>query len=202
MPTVIKNCDVIPDVKLIIPQKFGDDRGYFSETYKKSDLQSAGIEIEFIQDNESLSVKKNTLRGLHFQLPPFDQTKLVRVLSGEILDIAVDIRPHSPTYGRHEAVVLNAEDGHQLLIPAGFAHGFCTLTNDVKISYKVSAPYSKAHDSGIVWNDPDLAIHWPNDQSDFILSEKDRLLPLFRDSHDLFNKNFGGLPTSNHGVTT
>lgn len=197
---VITNCDKIPDVKLIIPQKFGDDRGYFSETYKKSALEESGIFIDFIQDNESLSTQTGTVRGLHFQLPPFDQAKLVRVLSGEILDIAVDIRPHSPTYGDHIALKLNAEDGRQLLIPAGFAHGFCTLTDHVKISYKVSAPYSKAHEGGILWNDPDLAIHWPVSKSEFILSEKDKLLPHFKALHELFNKNFGGPPTSHCGV--
>lgn len=187
MSMVITNCDKIPDVKLIIPQKLGDDRGYFSETYKKSALEDSGIFIDFIQDNESLSTQTGTVRGLHFQLPPFDQAKLVRVLSGEILDIAVDIRPHSPTYGDHIAVKLNAEDGRQLLIPTGFAHGFCTLTDHVKIYYKVSAPYSKAHEGGLLWCDPDLNIDWPVSREKTILSDKDKQLGLLKNFISSFN---------------
>src|SRR5690606_10089998 len=148
----------IPEVKLIVPARHGDTRGFLSETYNKRVLAAAGITVDFLQDNHSLSADSGTVRGLHFQIPPFAQTKLVRVVRGAIYDVAVDLRAGSPTFGRHVAVVLSAEDWNQLLIPAGFAHGFCTLTAEAEVLYKVDQYYSLDHDRGLLWNDPDLAI--------------------------------------------
>lgn len=168
----------IRDVKIITPKRIGDDRGFFSETYNRQRYAEAGIDIDFVQDNHSLSVKAGTIRGLHFQTAPFAQAKLVRVVRGSLLDVAVDIRRSSPTYGRHVAVELSAECGCQLFIPVGFAHGFCTLTPDTEIEYKVSAFYSAAHDRGLLWDDPALGIDWPVDATQAFLSEKDRRQPL------------------------
>ena len=136
----------IPDVLLINPTKFGDDRGFFSETYSKDAFAKAGITVEFVQDNHSLSAKVGTVRGLHFQTPPFAQAKLVRVVRGAIFDVGVDIRHGSPTYGRHVAVEISAEKWNQVLFPVGFAHGFATLLPDTQVIYKVSAPYSPEHE--------------------------------------------------------
>ncbi|TDT94850.1 dTDP-4-dehydrorhamnose 3,5-epimerase [Azorhizobium sp. AG788] len=169
----------IPEVVLITPPRFADPRGYFSETYKKSALDAAGLNHVFIQDNESLSTVPGIIRGLHFQAPPFSQAKLVRVVSGAIYDVAVDIRKGSPTYGKWVGATLTAEKGEQLLIPHGFAHAFCTLTPDVRVLYKVDGAYSKASEGGIIWNDPDLAIDWP--VSHALVSEKDEILPRFKD---------------------
>jgi len=146
----------IPEVVLITPPRFADSRGYFSETYKLSALAAAGLDHTFIQDNESLSTVPGTIRGLHFQAPPFAQAKLVRVVAGSVFDVAVDIRKGSPTYGKWVGATLTAEHGEQLLIPHGFAHAFCTLTPDVKVLYKVDGAYSKVSEGGIIWNDPDL----------------------------------------------
>ena len=167
----------IPGVRVVKPRRFGDARGYFSETFNRRVLAEAGIDVDFIQDNESLSAAPGTIRGLHFQTPGFAQTKLVRVLTGAILDVAVDIRRGSPTFGAHVAVELSAEDGKQLLVPRGFAHGFCTLVPDTRVFYKVDAYYSQAHDAGILWNDLALAIDWPVTPGKAALSEKDARLP-------------------------
>ncbi|MEZ0171839.1 dTDP-4-dehydrorhamnose 3,5-epimerase [Microvirga sp. TS319] len=167
----------IPDVKIITPRRFGDHRGFFSETYSRKRFFEAGITEEFVQDNHSLSAAVGTVRGLHFQSHPFAQAKLVRVARGRIFDVAVDIRRSSPTYGRHVAVELSAESGSQLLIPVGFAHGFCTLEPDTEIQYKVTADYSPAHDHGIAFDDPSLGIEWPMPQGQAILSDKDRMQP-------------------------
>lgn len=148
-------------VLLLHPKKHGDARGFVSETFKISALRDAGIADEWVQDNHSFSAQAGTIRGLHFQAPPMAQAKLVRVLRGAILDVALDIRRTSPTYGQHIAVELSAENFAQLYIPAGFAHGFCTLTDDTEILYKVSAEYAPAQEGGVLWNDPDLAIAWP-----------------------------------------
>ncbi len=169
----------IPDVKILTPRRHGDARGYFSESYNRRALADAGIDIDFVQDNESLSAEAGTIRGLHFQAPPFEQTKLVRVLTGAILDVALDLRAGSPTYGQHVAVRLSAEEGNQLLIPAGFAHGFCTLAPDTRVFYKVDQYYSAAHDAGLLWNDPDIGIEWPVSSGSAVLSEKDGKLPAF-----------------------
>ncbi|MCB9979785.1 MAG: dTDP-4-dehydrorhamnose 3,5-epimerase [Rhodospirillales bacterium] len=159
------------------PDRYADHRGYFSETYNADSLRQHGVTTDFVQDNQSLSLKAGTVRGLHFQTPPFDQVKLVRALSGAIWDVAVDLRRSSPTYGQHFGVELTAEEGLQLYVPSGFAHGFCTLTDNTEVLYKVSAPYSKEHEGGIIWNDPDLSIPWPVAPESAILSEKDLILP-------------------------
>ena len=167
-------------LKLITPRKFGDNRGFFSETYNAQMLADIGIHEQFVQDNHSLSVEKGTVRGLHYQKPPHAQAKLVRVGRGAILDVVVDIRRGSPTYGQHAAVELNAENWHQLFVPAGFAHGFCTIAPDTELQYKVSDYYAPAHDAGLLWNDPALGIVWP-DFAGAQLSPKDTVLPRFAD---------------------
>lgn len=169
----------IPAVMRVVPNRFGDDRGWFSETFRADVLADAGIRHAFVQDNQSFSAETGTIRGLHFQLAPAAQAKLVRVLAGTILDVAVDLRRASETYGRHVAVRLDAAEGEQLYVPAGFAHGFCTLESDTMVAYKVSAYYSREHDRNLAWNDPDLAIAWPVDDHQAILSAKDRAAPTF-----------------------
>jgi dTDP-4-dehydrorhamnose 3,5-epimerase len=171
----------LPGAIEITPVRFGDERGFFSEVFKRAAFEAEGIDIDWIQDNQSLSVEPGTLRGLHFQVPPFAQDKLVRVLKGAIFDVAVDIRSASPSYGRWVGVELSAEMLNQLLVPAGFAHGFLTLTSETEVLYKVSAPYSQAHEGAIRWNDPDLGIDWPNLTGGPILSDKDRHAPSFAD---------------------
>lgn len=176
----------IADVKVLTPRKFEDERGFFSETYSRAALAAAGIELEFVQDNESLSRVPGVVRGLHFQLPPFAQAKLVRVLQGAILDVVVDIRRDSPTFGRHVSTELSAERWNQILVPVGFAHGFCTLVPDTRVFYKVSAPYAPEHERGVLWNDVDLGIEWPVNERDAVLSAKDRTYPRLRDADELF----------------
>lgn len=171
----------LPGVRLLTPRRFGDERGWFSETWSRRTLAAAGIDHDFVQDNQSLSRPAGTVRGLHFQLAPFAQVKLVRVVRGAILDVAVDLRRGSPTYGRSVAVRLDAENGAQLYVPVGFAHGFCTLEPDSEVFYKVSAPYSAAHDRGLAWDDPALAIDWPVSAEQAILSDKDRRQPKLAD---------------------
>jgi dTDP-4-dehydrorhamnose 3,5-epimerase len=170
-----------PDLKLIRAPRFSDPRGYFAETYVRRDFVAAGIAHEFVQDNESLSQARGTVRGMHFQIPPFAQAKLIRVLAGRILDVCVDLRRSSPRYGQHVSVELSAETGEQLFVPAGFAHGFCTLEPNTTVLYKVDAVYSAAHERGIIWSDPALAIPWPVSPDAAILSAKDAVLPLLRD---------------------
>jgi dTDP-4-dehydrorhamnose 3,5-epimerase len=167
----------IPDVKRIVPKRFGDVRGWFSETFRADTMARAGIDTQFVQDNQSFSAPKGTIRGLHFQLAPRAQAKLIRVLQGAILDVAVDIRSGSPTFGRHVAVTLDAETGEQLFVPHGFAHGFCTLTPDVMVAYKVDDYYSPEHDRALAWDDPALGIAWPVTGAAAILSDKDRRAP-------------------------
>lgn len=171
----------IADAKLLVPRRFVDTRGFFAETWNRATLAAAGIAIDFCQDNLSHSRPVGTVRGLHFQRPPAAQAKLVSVLAGRILDVAVDLRRGSPTYGQHVAAELTAAGGEQFLIPVGFAHGFCTLEPDTMVAYKVSAPYSAAHDSGLLWDDPDLAVAWPVGPQQAVLSDKDRNLPGFRE---------------------
>lgn len=171
----------IPDVKLITPKRFGDHRGFFSEVYNARTFADAGIDIEFVQDNHAFSREAGTLRGLHFQKPPHAQAKLVRVTRGRIYDVAVDIRRESATYGRHVGVELSAGNWSQLLVPAGFAHGYCTLEPDTEVLYKVDAYYAPEHDAGILWSDPALAISWPVAADKAQLSDKDLRLPLFKD---------------------
>jgi dTDP-4-dehydrorhamnose 3,5-epimerase len=167
----------IPEVKLIRPRRHGDERGYFSEVYSRRAWSQLGLELEFIQDNQSLSRQCGVVRGLHFQVPPFAQTKLMRVVRGKILDVAVDIRHGSPTFGRFAAAVLSADQWNQMLIPRGFAHGFCTLEPDTEVLYKVDTFYEPSHDRGLLWNDPDVGIEWPVEGTGAILSERDRRHP-------------------------
>jgi dTDP-4-dehydrorhamnose 3,5-epimerase len=176
----------IADVKLIDPKKFGDHRGFFSETYSRRALAAAGIDLTFVQDNHSLSAVPGTVRGLHYQVAPTAQAKLLRVVRGAILDVAVDIRRASPTFGRHVAVELSAANWRQVLVPVGFAHGFVTLEPDTEVIYKVTSDYSPADERGILWNDPALGIDWrvPSDKA--VLSDRDRRHPLLADAVDLF----------------
>ncbi len=174
------------DIKEILPKRHTDSRGFFSETYHKKALQEAGIDLEFVQDNHSLSLPKWTLRGLHFQIPPFAQDKLIRVTRGSVLDVAADLRKSSPTFGKHVSVILTAKKWNQCLIPIGFAHGFCTLEENTEVFYKVTNYYSPEHDRGILWNDPDLAIDWPMSEKEAILSEKDKKHPRFVELKEYF----------------
>jgi dTDP-4-dehydrorhamnose 3,5-epimerase len=176
----------LPDVIEIQPTRFGDDRGWFTEVYKSGVLASAGIHIDFVQDNESFSATRGTLRGIHYQVAPHPQDKLVRVIRGSILDVAVDLRRSSPTFGEHVAVTLTADDGTQLLVPAGFGHGFCTLEPDTQVGYKVSGQYSTDCERAIAWNDPELAVSWPADVTEPTLSAKDQSAPMLADQPDLF----------------
>ena len=176
----------IPDVKLIRTPRFSDARGYFCETFQRADFVAHGLASDFLQDNQSSSDRPGTIRGLHFQRPPFAQTKLVRVLRGKIFDVAVDLRRSSPSFGRHVAVELSSEGDEQLLVPAGFAHGFCTLDPDTVVFYKVDQVYSAAHDGGVNWADPQLRIEWPVASAEAILSEKDRGLPMLADLAPVF----------------
>src|SRR5689334_16404443 len=177
----------IPDVKLLTPKKFGDHRGFFSETYSRKALRDiAGIDVEFVQDNQSLSVEKGVVRGLHYQLPPMAQDKLVRVTRGAILDVAVDIRRNSPTFGKHVKAVISAENWQQIFVPKGFAHGFVTLEPNTEVLYKVTNYYSPKDERGIRWNDPKLGIDWGLPQDSAILSKKDTEYPTLADSTDLF----------------
>ncbi len=169
----------IPEVKIIAPKKFGDARGFFSETYNQRAFHAAGITDVWIQDNHSMSGPKGTVRGLHYQIAPTAQAKLLRVIKGAILDVVVDIRRGSPTYGKHVACEISAEAWNQIYVPAGFAHGFCTLTPESEVLYKVTALYSKEHEFGILWNDPALGIDWPVTAADALLSDKDKVLPVF-----------------------
>lgn len=167
----------IPEVKEIRPVRHHDPRGFFSEIFRESILRENGIDVPFVQENHSLSMDRGVVRGLHFQIPPAGQAKLVRVAAGSVLDVAVDIRHGSPTYGRHVAVVLSAEQGNQLFVPEGFAHGFCTLEPNSELVYKVSRYYSREHDFGLAWDDRDLAITWPISAAEALLSDKDRRQP-------------------------
>jgi dTDP-4-dehydrorhamnose 3,5-epimerase len=166
---------------LITPKKFSDDRGFFSEVHNRRALAQAGIELDFVQDNHLLSTDRGTVRGLHFQSPPHEGAKLVRVLRGAIIDVAVDLRHGSPTFGKHVSVALNDEDWTQLLIPAGFAHGLCTTEPNTEVFYKTTSYYAPEHDFGVRWNDPTLAIAWPVSEQDVMLSAKDTRQPLLAD---------------------
>src|SRR4051812_3905590 len=175
----------IPDVKIIKPKKFADQRGFFSETYHERDFAQAGIPLRFVQDNHSMSSQAGTIRGLHFQAAPFAQDKLVRVVRGRVYDVAVDLRRSSRSFGKWVGIEISAADWKQVLIPKGFAHGFCTLEADTEVIYKVTDYYSPAHDLGVLWNDPDLAVDWPVREA--ILSDKDARQPRLRDITQLFD---------------
>lgn len=172
----------IPDVILVEPKVWGDDRGYFMETFRQDRLEEApGFSVRFVQDNESKSVQ-GVLRGLHYQLPPFAQSKLVRVVEGRVLDVAVDIRLGSPTFGQHVAVELSGENKRQLFIPRGFAHGFVVLSQSAIFQYKVDNYYSKECDRGIAFDDPALGIDWGLPKEKLLLSDKDTKQPLLKDA--------------------
>lgn len=168
----------IKDVYIIEPKKYGDNRGYFMETYKKSDFEQAGLAYDFVQDNQSKS-KKGVLRGLHFQ-KNFPQAKLVRCIEGEVFDVCVDLRKDSPTYGKWEGVILSAEKGNQFMVPRGFAHGFIVLSETATFCYKCDEVYHPEDEGGIMWNDKDVGIKWPYD-GDPLLSEKDKVHPSLKD---------------------
>ncbi|HEY0445319.1 MAG TPA: dTDP-4-dehydrorhamnose 3,5-epimerase [Allosphingosinicella sp.] len=172
----------IPEVLEIVPEKYGDHRGFFSEVWSRARLAEQGVDLDWVQDNQSFSVARGVLRGLHYQTPPFAQAKLVRVIRGSIWDVAVDIRRGSPTYGRWAALTVSAEKWNQVLVPAGFAHGFVTLEPDCEVLYKVSAVYAPGHDRSIRFDDPALAIDWPVAGEEVILSDKDRDAPTLADS--------------------
>jgi dTDP-4-dehydrorhamnose 3,5-epimerase len=172
----------LPDVKFIVPHIACDDRGFFVETYNRKALREiAGIAVDFVQDNHSRSVQKGVVRGLHFQIEPYAQDKLVRVVRGSIFDVAVDIRVGSPTFAQHVSARLSAQNQAQLWIPKGFAHGLCTLEPETEVIYKVSAYYDQASDKGLAWDDPQLGIVWPLTAGAAILSEKDRAQPRLGD---------------------
>lgn len=178
----------IPDVVLITPIRHADHRGYFSEVFKDEWFRRNISDASFVQDNQSSSTAKDTVRGLHFQIHPFAQGKLVRCIAGAVFDVAVDIRLGSPTYGKWVRTELTAESGVQLWLPPGFAHGYATLCPGSVVHYKVTAPYSPAHDKGIRWNDPSIDIPWPVTAADAILSEKDKKQPFLMELSRSFFK--------------
>lgn len=165
----------------IRPRRMADERGFFAETWSAASFRAAGIDIDFVQDNHSLSRRRGVLRGLHFQAPPAAQDKLIRVSRGSIFDVAVDIRSGSSTFGQSAGTILSAEQGNQLLIPKGFAHGFLTLEPNTEVQYKVSAPYSRDHDRAIRFDDPAIGIAWPIDGEQILLSDRDRAAPILAD---------------------
>jgi len=171
---------IFDGVFVLEPTVYKDERGFFMESYNEQTFRKLGFDIQFVQDNHSLSVKAGTIRGLHYQLHPKAQTKLVRVTRGAIFDVIVDIRQGSPTFGKWQGFILSADNKRQLLVPKGFAHGFCTLVENTEVQYKVDEYYSPEHDRGILWNDPALGIDWP--VTDPILSEKDANHPLLADA--------------------
>lgn len=171
----------IDGLLLIEPTKIGDERGFFSETFRADRFEAEAGPFRFVQDNQSLSAARGTIRGLHYQKAPRAQGKLIRVIRGAILDVAVDIRQGSPTFGRHVAVELSADNWRQLWVPPGFLHGFCTLAGNTEVIYKVTDTYSREHDAGVRWNDPDIGIEWPVTEAEATLSDKDRTAPLLRE---------------------
>ncbi len=176
MPIDIR-ATAIPDAKLITPSRIKDARGFFSEIYRHDALAAAGLPTDYVQENHSLSMDVGTVRGLHFQTRPFAQDKLVRVVRGRIFDVAVDLRAASPTFGKFVSAELSAENWQQFFVPIGFAHGFCTLEPNTEVVYKVTNYYSRPHDLGVAWNDPDIGIRWPVTDAEAILSDKDRKQP-------------------------
>jgi dTDP-4-dehydrorhamnose 3,5-epimerase len=174
-------------VKVIIAKKHSDSRGFFSETHNQRTWDERGLTFRFVQDNHSYSREAGVVRGMHFQSAPYAQDKLVRVVRGRILDIVVDIRRSSLTFGRHLAIELSSDNWQQLLVPVGFAHGFCTLEPHTETLYKVTNYYSAQHDRGIAWDDPDLRLPWPISPDCAILSDKDRQWPRLRDAAEIFD---------------
>ncbi|MEQ3745124.1 MAG: dTDP-4-dehydrorhamnose 3,5-epimerase [Henriciella sp.] len=170
----------LSEVMIIRPKKFGDERGFFSEVWNAEAFAEVGLDMSFVQDNHSYSAVEGTVRGLHYQIPPFAQDKLLRCTRGRILDVVVDIRTGSPNFGKWVSTEISADNWAQIYVPKGFAHGFITLTPDCEVQYKVTAPYSPAHEMSIAWNDPDLAIEWGVESDGVTLSEKDAQAPLLR----------------------
>jgi dTDP-4-dehydrorhamnose 3,5-epimerase len=181
----------IPEVKLLTPARYADSRGFFSETWNQARFAEAGIPGPFVQDNHSFSAKVGTIRGLHCQLAPSVQGKLVRVVRGAVWDVAVDIRQGSPTFGRHAGATLSAKNWCQLWIPGGFLHGFCTLEPDTEVIYKVTAPYDRAAERAVIWNDPGLALPWPVAPDQAVLSDKDQVAPGFAEGDGWFRYGDG-----------
>ena len=181
--TVEKNVSGIEGLCVITPKVFGDDRGYFIETYNQRDMEAEGLHYEFVQDNQSAS-KKGVLRGLHFQ-KEYAQDKLVRVISGEVYDVAVDLRPGSPTFGKHYGILLSAENKKQFLVPKGFAHGFLVVSDFAEFCYKVTDFYHPNDEGGLAFDDPDINVQWPIPEGmtkeDLILSDKDKVNPSFKE---------------------
>jgi dTDP-4-dehydrorhamnose 3,5-epimerase len=176
----------LPGAKLLTPRRFSDDRGFFSETYNKAQWAAQGVDTDFVHDNHSKSIQLGTLRGLHYQAPPYAQTKLVRVVSGAIRDVIVDVRIGSPSFGQHLAIELDSDTGAQLLVPIGFLHGFITLEPDTEVVYKVDAHYSAECDGAVLWNDPALGIDWGGAAATAVLSDKDRAAKRFEDFQSPF----------------
>jgi dTDP-4-dehydrorhamnose 3,5-epimerase len=172
----------LPGVLEITPPRHGDSRGYFSETYNRDEFARAGIALDFVQDNHAHSAHKGVVRGLHYQLPPFAQDKLVRVLSGSILDVVVDVRRSSPTFGQWLSLEISAEKGNQILVPKGYAHGLITLEDDTDVLYKVTANYSPRHDRTIFFDDPAIGVRWPLRAHGFQTSDKDARGPMLKDA--------------------
>jgi len=179
----------LPDVKIVIPHRIMDARGFFSEVWNARDFGAVGVAATFVQDNHIRNALKGTLRGLHYQMRPAAQGKLVRVIRGAIFDVAVDIRRGSPSFGRHAVAVITADNWYQLWIPPGYAHGYCTLEDATEVQYKTTDYYSPAHDRGINCNDPDLSITWPMAIEAAIISDRDRALPRLSEQSDLFEYN-------------
>lgn len=176
----------VPGLILVTPPRFGDGRGFFSEVFKLDAFRDAGINLPFVQDNQSLSRDRGVIRGLHCQVAPHPQGKLVRCTRGAIWDVAVDARRGSPTYGQWDAAELSAENWAQLWVPPGFLHGFCTLLPDTEVIYKVTDVYDREAERGVIWNDPDLALPWPVRPNEAVLSDKDQTLPRWADAPALF----------------
>lgn len=176
----------IPEIKILKPKRFHDERGFFVEVYNKRTFLEVGIDCDFVQDNESFSKKKGTIRGLHFQISPFIQDKLIRVVKGSVFDVVVDLRRGSPTFGRFVSVQLDSLEGKQLYVPGGFAHGFCTLEDNTEVVYKVNHYYAPDFERGVLWDDPELAIPWPFKKDQIFVYGKDQKWPLFSDIPEFF----------------
>jgi dTDP-4-dehydrorhamnose 3,5-epimerase len=177
----------IPEVKLITPPRFNDPRGFFSETWSYLRFADAGIPGPFVQDNHAVSTQRGVLRGLHCQVGANAQGKLVRCISGAIFDVAVDVRQGSATYGQWVGAEISADNWTQIWVPVGFLHAYVTLTAETEVIYKVTAPYDKPAERGVIWNDPDIGIDWPIGNDEVLLSDKDTVLPRLRDSEKLFH---------------
>lgn len=177
----------LPGVRILVPRRIGDGRGFLAETYHRERFAEAGVDRAWVQENHAASAARGTVRGFHYQLPPAAQAKRVRVVRGAALDVAVDIRRGSPTFGRHVAVELSAENFRQLFIPAGFAHGYCTLEPDTHVVYTMDGYYAPEQERGIRWDDEAIGVVWPVDAADAILSDRDRVLPGLADQPDVFD---------------